>query len=57
MSDLTKEEREILEEIVQTWEEADMPLSGGHSYQEVIDLLAKLGVENSIQSTVEAIDP
>lgn len=42
---LSKREKDILNEIIETWDEDDAPLSGGISYAEVFAVLDKLGLK------------
>lgn len=42
---LSDREKEILNNIVETWDEGDNPLPGHMSYGEVFDLLDKLGLK------------
>jgi hypothetical protein len=42
---LNEKEKEILNVIVATWDEADNPLPGGFCYNDVFNVLDKLGLE------------
>ena len=42
---LTQNDKEILEQIIDTWVDSDMPLSSKYSYSNVVATLDKLGVE------------
>lgn len=41
---LTDRERCIMECMFSAWMDADLPLYGGHSYQDVIDMLKRFGM-------------
>ncbi len=45
MSNLNEREMEALNCIVRVWQDADSPLPGGLCYQDVLDLLEKLGAD------------
>lgn len=42
---MTEDEKEILNYIVEGWIDADAPLPGCYSYQDVATLLKKLGID------------
>lgn len=49
---LSDKEREILQDIVDTWDDADAPLSGRFSYQDAFDLLTKLGMRSRTPAAI-----
>ena len=55
MSNLSEKEQDILLQIIDTWIDADMPLHGGHSYQQVIELLDKLGLHRQAMIADRAV--
>ncbi len=44
---LTEREKEIVECLLREWTRGDMSLYGGLSYQDVFDLMKKLGVDTT----------
>lgn len=44
---LTEQEKEVVECLLSAWTKGDMPLYGGLCYQDVYDLMDKLGVDKT----------
>lgn len=48
---LSEREREIIECLLREWTQGDMSIYGGLSYQDVFDLMKKLGVDTTEAET------
>ena len=60
-NDLNGREKEVLECLLSCWTRDEFRLYGNLSYQDVFDLMAKLGVDSSgaleaLEDTIESFD-
>ncbi len=49
MPELTAREKEVLQSIFDSWADNEMLLPGGCCYKDVVDLVAKFGIETPNQ--------